>query len=158
VYATGVPADAPRFHSPELDAIDAAVTAWKTGERPERAATRQWSPIDVQLFLQRLPRPLDAAGCEWLDTMLALATQRNAEVTCEWLTIAAASDYEPAFDRIREFLAASGRMKYLRPLYGALAATSRTRALAHAAFAVAAPRYHALARRMVQGILAAYPR
>jgi len=158
VYATGVPADAPRFHSPELDAIDAAVAAWKTGERPERAATRQWSPIDVQLFLQRLPRPLDAAGCEWLDTMLALATQRNAEVTCEWLAIAAASDYEPAFERIREFLVAFGRMKYLRPLYGALAATSRTRALAHATFAVAAPRYHALARRMVQGILAAYPR
>jgi hypothetical protein len=157
VHAPGLPADAPRFRSHALDAIDAAVAAWQAGEHPEPAAARRWSAVDLQLFLQRLPRPLDASACTWLDATLGLSRSRNSEVLAEWLTIAAASDWEPAFARIREFLADVGRMKYLRPLYGALAATPRTRALARAAFADAAPRYHALARRMVQGLLAEYP-
>ena len=157
VYQTGLPSTAPRFHSAELDAIDAAATAWRAGERPEPAAARNWSPIDRLLFLQRLPRALSNDDCAWLDATLALTAHRNADVLSEWLTIAAASDWEPAFDRIRDFLSSVGRMKYLRSIYVALAATPRTRALARAVFAETAPRYHALARRMVQGLLAAYP-
>lgn len=153
VYGSGLPPDAPRFHSGQLDAIDIAAAAWKAGIRPEREAARDWTPIETQLFLQRLPRPQDPDGCDWLDTNLALTGHRNAEVLCEWLTIAAASDWEPAFDRIRDFLHTVGRMKYLRPLYAALGASPRTRALARSVFSDASPRYHALARRMVQGIL-----
>ena len=50
-----------------------------------------------------------------------------------------------------------GRMKYLRPLYGALAATERTRALAREIFAAASPTYHGLSRRVVAGLLEKFP-
>ena len=48
-------------------------------------------------------------------------------------------------------------MKYLRPLYGALAATPRTRALGREVFEAAAPRYHSLSRRVAGSIVAGYP-
>ena len=75
----------------------------------------------------------------------------------EWLTLAATADYEPAFPRIREVLMRVGRMKYLRPLYGALGEHTRTRALAREIFAAASPGYHGLSRRVVASVLEAYP-
>jgi hypothetical protein len=50
-----------------------------------------------------------------------------------------------------------GRMKYLRPLFTALGRHPRTRALAREIYAAAAPGYHSLSRRVVEGILAKYP-
>jgi len=81
----------------------------------------------------------------------------NYEILVEWLTLAANADYEPAFPRIREVLLRVGRMKYLRPLYGALGLHGRTRALASEIFAAASPGYHGLSRRVVQGVLDKYP-
>ena len=75
----------------------------------------------------------------------------------EWLTLAAAADYEPAFARIREVLLRVGRMKYLRPLYGALGLHPRTRTLARELFAAASPGYHGLSRRVVASVLEQYP-
>ncbi len=106
------------------------------------------------LYLQRLPRELPAAECAWLDGTLQLTGRGNHEILVEWLTIAAGSDYEPAFPRIREVLTRVGRMKYLRPIYTALGKHPRTRAFAREVFAAAGPGYHAVARRMVEGILA----
>jgi hypothetical protein len=48
-------------------------------------------------------------------------------------------------------------MKYLRPLYGALGRDARTRALARETFAAARGGYHALSRRAVESVIAAYP-
>ena len=93
----------------------------------------------------------------WLDEHLQLMGRGNHEILVEWLTLAAAADYAPAFPRIREVLLRVGRMKYLRPLYGALAGSPRTRALAREIFAAASPGYHGLSRRVVQSVLEAYP-
>ena len=50
-------------------------------------------------------------------------------------------------------LAAVGRMKYLRPLYTALAKDPATRARATAVFAKVGAGYHPIARQMVEGLL-----
>ena len=153
IEGTGLPANAPRFHAPVLDAIEAQVADWAAGRGGQSAPQPAWNSTELQVFLQRLPRPLPAASCAELESAFGLAAPRNAEIRCEWLTIAAASDYEPAFDAIRAFLCGIGRMKYLRPLYTALGATPRTRALARAVFADAASRYHVTARRMVERLI-----
>ena len=75
----------------------------------------------------------------------------------EWLTIAAGSDYEPAFPRLRSVLTRVGRMKYLRPLYLALGKHLRTRALARSIFAEAREGYHALSRRVAESLIERYP-
>jgi hypothetical protein len=109
------------------------------------------------VYLQNLPREIDHRGCAWLDAALALTGRGNHEVLVEWLTIAAGSDYEPVFPRLREVLLRVGRMKYLRPLYTALGRHPRTRALAREVFAEAAPRYHPLSRRVAAAVIEKYP-
>jgi hypothetical protein len=108
------------------------------------------------VYLQRLPRALDAASCAWLDANLSLTGRGNYEILVEWLVIAAGSDYEPAFGRIRDVLSRVGRMKYLRPLYNALGKHPRTRNLAREVFADVGETYHSLSRRMVESLMAKY--
>jgi len=99
---------------------------------------------------------MTAADCAALDAAFGLTGKGNYELLVEWLAIAAGSDYEPAFPKLREVLSRVGRMKYLRPLFNALGATERTRALAREIFAAASPTYHGLSRRVVSGILEKY--
>lgn len=158
IYAEGLPANCPVFRSPELESLQALSSGWKSGQRPPQGAAERWSPEETLVYLQGLPRPLPEVDCAWLDAAFALSERTNYEILVEWLTIAVASDYEPVFARVREVLATVGRMKYLRPLYGALGATPRTRSLAREIFAAAKPGYHALSSRVAEECMAAYPK
>ncbi|MBK7292519.1 MAG: M1 family metallopeptidase [Holophagaceae bacterium] len=153
----GLPATAPAFHSAMLDTLTSLADSWATGTRPSPEQIATWKPSELLVYLQKLPRKLSQEDCAWLDEHFQLMGRGNHEILVEWLTLAAASDYEPAFLRIREVLVRVGRMKYLRPLYGALGGASRTRVLAREIFAVASPGYHGLSRRVVQSVLEAYP-
>jgi aminopeptidase N len=154
LYDTGMPGNAPVFRSPALEALTSLAAAWHGGARPTPEQVARWSPNETLVYLQRLPRELDAASCAWLDENLKLTPRGNYEILVEWLTIASGSDYEPVFPRLREVLVRVGRMKYLRPLYTALGKHSRTRTLAREIFAAAAPGYHGLSRRAVESVLA----
>ncbi|MGE5126809.1 MAG: M1 family metallopeptidase [Betaproteobacteria bacterium] len=156
LYEPGLPGNAPVFRSPRKDALVALAAGFEQGARPTPAQIAGWSPAETLVYLQNLPRVLDRRGCAWLDEALSLTGRGNYEILVEWLTVAAASDYEPVFDRLREVLLQVGRMKYLRPLYTALGRTPRTRALARELFAQAAPRYHQLSRRVAASVIAKY--
>jgi leukotriene A-4 hydrolase/aminopeptidase len=153
----GLPVTAPTFRSAQLDTLTALAESWTAGGRPGAEAIAAWKPTELQVFLQKLPRQLSTEDCAWLDGHFQLMGRGNHEILVEWLTLAAAADYEPAFPRIREVLLRVGRMKYLRPLYGALGQHPRTRALAREIFAAASPGYHGLSRRVVQSVLETYP-
>jgi leukotriene A-4 hydrolase/aminopeptidase len=153
----GIPETAPQFRSVQLDTLTVLAESWVEGGRPSAHQIASWKPSELQVFLQKLPRQLTVADCAWLDEHFQLMGRGNHEILVEWLTLAAAADYEPAFPRIREVLTRVGRMKYLRPLYGALGGTPRTRALAREIFAAASPGYHGLSRRVVQSVLESYP-
>ncbi|MCG3193680.1 MAG: hypothetical protein DIJKHBIC_02934 [Thermoanaerobaculia bacterium] len=158
LYEPGMPANAPVFSEAPLARVSELAAAFTTGVRPELAEWKTFSPSQKLVYLQRLGRPLPAADLDWLDFVFHLNDQGNHEILVEWLTIAAASGYEPAFVRLKEVLIRVGRMKYLRPLYGALGATPRTRALAREIFAEASPGYHGLSRRIVAGLIEKYPK
>lgn len=153
----GIPASAPEFRSVQLDTLTLLAESWTEGGRPSANQMATWKPAELQVYLQKLPRQLSQADCAWLDEHFQLMGRGNHEILVEWLTLAAAADYEPAFPRIREVLLRVGRMKYLRPLYGALGGAPRTRALAREIFAAASPGYHGLSRRVVASVLEAYP-
>ncbi|HQP88916.1 MAG TPA: leukotriene A4 hydrolase C-terminal domain-containing protein, partial [Thermoanaerobaculia bacterium] len=157
LHEPGLPANAPVFRSERAEALAALAAGWPNGVRPTSEQVGSWSASETLLYLQKLPRSLPAEECAALDAAFGLSGKGNYELLVEWLTIAAGSDYEPAFPKIREVLARVGRMKYLRPLYGALAATERTRSLAREIFAAASPTYHALSRRVVAGVIEKYP-
>ena len=157
LYEPGLPANAPVFRSPRRDGLVALAAAFPRGERPSAAAALGWTPSEMLVYLQNLPREIDREGCAWLDAALGLTGRGNHEILVEWLTVAAASDYAPVFPRLREVLVRVGRMKYLRPLYTALGRHPRTRALAREVFAEAAPRYHQLSRRVAAAVIEKYP-
>jgi leukotriene-A4 hydrolase len=157
LYEPGLPKNAPVFRSPALEQLTALGEGWPSGARPAPEQVSRWSPSEMLVYLQHLPRELDAPSCEWLDRTLDLTARGNYEILVEWLTIAAGSDYAPVFPRLRELLTRVGRMKYLRPLYAALGKHPRTRDLARELFAAAGPRYHSLSRRVVASVIEKYP-
>ncbi len=157
LHEPGMPSNAPVFQSKSLEDLTHLAEGWPSGARPSKSQIAGWSPSETLIYLQRLQRPVDRASCEWLDANLSLTGRGNYEILVEWLTIAAASDYEPVFPRIREVLTRVGRMKYIRPLYTALGKHPRTRDLARQIFEVAGRSYHSLSRRVVESIIAKYP-
>jgi leukotriene-A4 hydrolase len=153
----GLPVGAPRFTSQRLEELANLAAAWKAGKRPDPAAMKKWPPSELLVFLGKLPPVLSREDCAWLDGNLDLTGRGNYEILTDWLCLAAASGYEPAFPRVRVLLSTVGRMKYVRPLYKALGATPAGRSLAREVFAAAAPTYHSLTRRAAESALAAYP-
>jgi hypothetical protein len=151
-----MPANAPVFRSRRLDELTNLAQQWGSDARPSADQAADWKPEEMLIYLQHLPRQLDAAGCRWLDDNLKLSGRGNYEILVEWLTIAAASDYEPVFEKAREVLTGVGRMKYLRPIYTALGKNRRTRALGREIFATARAGYHPVALRVVESVLEKY--
>jgi leukotriene-A4 hydrolase len=158
LYEPGLPDNAPVFQSADLDALQDLSAGWPEGERPTGAQMSQWSAEETLIYLQGLPRSLPMEDCNWLDAHLKLTARGNYEILVEWLTIAAGSDYEPAFARIREVLCTVGRMKFLRPIYNAMGKSPRTRALAADIYNLAKEGYHALSRRVVETVMETYPK
>jgi len=156
LYKPGLPANAPVFRSERLEELTRLAEGWAGGTRPSKQQFEGWTATEQLIYLQHLPRKLDRDSCKWLDENLGLTKRGNHEILVEWLTIAAGSDYEPVFPRIREVLTRVGRMKYLRPLYSAMGGNERTRKMAREIFAQAGPGYHGVARKMSEGILAKY--
>jgi leukotriene-A4 hydrolase len=157
LYETGMPPNAPVFRSARLESLTTLAAGFEAGARPTEEDVTSWSPAEMLVYLQNLPRPIDEEACRWLDGNLTLTSRGNYEILVEWLSIAAASDYEPAFARLREVLLRVGRMKYLRPLYKAMGGHARTRALAREIYAAASPGYHELSRRAVEAVMRQYP-
>jgi hypothetical protein len=118
---------------------------------------RRWTPAEWQLFLELLPRPAAPDFCQTLDSRFRLTQNQNYEVLIAWLTLAAESGFGPALKRTEEVLGQVGRMKYLRPLYTALAKHPQTRQLAQSCFDRFQARYHPIARMVVAGVLRSPP-
>ena len=153
LFEVGIPKNAPRFESAKVASLTRLASSFEGGHRPSPAEIACWSGRELLVYLQHLPRTLPREGCAWLEGTFSLTSRGNYEILVEWLTIAGGSDYEPVFPRIREVLLRVGRMKYLRPLYGALSRHPRTRALAREIFAEAKEGYHSLSRRVVESVL-----
>ena len=150
----GIPDNAAAYSSKKLETISELVTALEKDRTFDPAATAAFSTDEWQLLLERLPRPLPEETCAWLDQSFELTGSGNSEILCKWLVIAISSNYQPAFDRLRSFLASVGRMKFLKPIYKALHETAATKAMAAEIFETCKEAYHPIARGGIERILA----
>ena len=150
IDGVGVPSNAVTATSTRLAQIEAIGAAVPTPEQ-----TKSWGPIEWALYLESVPRPAPHETCKELDATYKLTASTNMDVLVPWLTLALKSGYHPVLPRVTQVLGEQGRMKYLRPLYTALAADSATRATAAATLQRNAPSYHPIARQMVEGVLKA---
>ncbi|MDB4935226.1 MAG: Aminopeptidase [Labilithrix sp.] len=123
------------------------------GRVPSKDETRAWSPTEWSLYLEAAPKPSPVEVCAELDAQYALTSAKNPEVLVSWLVLACESGYAPALPRVKELLAHTGRMKYLKPIYRALAARAETKPLARELFEKLRGSYHPIAQQVVRGIL-----
>ncbi len=144
----GVPANAPVAKSAKLDAVMKL-----NGAVPTPAQAQGWDVTQWQLYLNSVPRPLSLEAAAELDSRFRLTQSANYEVLVAWLSLAASGGYAPATPRIEEVLGQVGRMKYLRPLYEALARNPATRSRAKACFDKYQHGYHPIARQVVESLL-----
>ena len=144
--------------SDRLDAIERVAAAMPAIDRPGGAIPTEdevetWSAIEWQIFLEHLPRPLPLAAIRALDDRFALTARGNHDILVPWLVLAIDAGDATVLPRVEQVLTTVGRMKYLRPLYTALAAAPATRALAHSIYARARDHYHPIARALVDSLL-----
>jgi len=149
----GVPPSAPAPRSRLLAEIEAL-----RGALPDEAQARRWSPTEWQLYLELQPLPSPRALVDELDGKWRLTDSGNWEVLVAWLVLAVGSGRDEALARLERALGEVGRMKYLKPLYGALDRDEKTRRMGVEAFARLRARYHPIAQAVVQRVIDDYKR
>lgn len=148
----GVPSSAPTPRSERLEAVLALGSSL-----PAQEVGRAFSPLEWKLYLDAMPRPTPLALCDELERRFELSESRNAEILAAWLLLALESGKLSVLPRVEAFLAEVGRMKFLRPLYGALARRADTAPSARTLFERCREGYHPIARQVVERIVSAEP-
>lgn len=144
----GVPSSAPVPRSERLAAVLALGASLPTLDM-----ARAFSPLEWKLYLDGMPRPAPLATCDELERRFALTQSRNPEILAAWLLLALESGKLSVLEQVEAFLAEVGRMKFLRPLYGALARRPDTASRARALFERCRAGYHPIARQVVERIV-----
>lgn len=144
----GLPAT---FRKPDSARLGAVLEL--AGRVPATSETSAWSVAEWVLYLDAMPRPAPLAVCEELERTYALTNAKNPEVLVSWLTLACESGYAAVLPRVEEVLGQTGRMKYLKPLYRALAGRAETKPLAQSLFAKLHGQYHPIAQQVVRSLL-----
>ncbi|MBF0443483.1 MAG: M1 family metallopeptidase, partial [Oligoflexales bacterium] len=147
----GIPENCPQPRSKRLKTI------LDTGSSvPEFNIGSAWMPCEWALYLGNLPASTPLSACEELERRFQLTSTNNCEILVSWLTVAINSGYLKVLDRCKEVLGKVGRMKYLKPLYTALASRSETRDLARELFSKNRAGYHPIAQQVVENLLRKY--
>ncbi len=153
LYGPGLPENAPVVQSAALARAKADAEGFADGTAASALNASGWTTQEWQEFLANLPRPLPQDRMADLDRTYALSTRGNSEVLFQWLRVAVASHYEPAFPALETFLTSQGRMKFVVPLYRALGESGWGRPMAERIFRVARPGYHPVAVTAVEKAL-----
>lgn len=152
-YQAGLPDNLAPVESEALAAAADQAARFADGAEAGALATDGWSTHEWLHFLQSLPRDLPDDRLRDLDETFGLTTSGNSEILFEWLRLAVANRYEPAFGALEDFLTRQGRRKFLRPLYRDLAGTEWGRPVAERIYRQARPMYHSISRNSIDEIL-----
>ncbi|CAN5806819.1 M1 family metallopeptidase [soil metagenome] len=144
----GIPASAAAPRSARLDTLEKVA-----GTVPAKELTTTWNATEWALFLELAPHPAPLDYCTQLEMAFSFTQSKNYDVLVPWLTLALQSEYDAVIPRVEEVVSSVGRMKYLRPLYTALAARPATAARAKALYEQNRASYHPVARSMVESVL-----
>ena len=92
-----------------------------------------------------------------LDRSFGLSDSDNRYIAARWFELAVASDYEPAWPAVRDYLLSIGRMKLINPIDRELAKTEAGLEKARQVFAEARAGYHPIASNAIAAMLESAP-
>ena len=167
INKAGIPANAPRPTSPAFARVEQQVKRWLSREIvAARIPAARWTTQEWLHFLKTVQNSLEpppgaggpAGGSSSqlsqtekarlmgeLDRAFNLTRSGNSEIVFQWLVMSIRNQYEPANQRLEEFLLSVGRRKFIRPLYQELAKTPEGKARAMEIYRRARPTYHPIA-------------
>jgi leukotriene-A4 hydrolase len=154
IDGAGLPANAVAPQSDSFTKVEAVIGEWASGTSATQLDTQGWTSFHWMHFLRHLPDELDDAQMAELDKAFGFTANGNAEVLSAWLEVCIRHDYDPAYERLDQFLTTVGRRKFLMPLYSELTKTEKGRVLAQAIYREARPNYHSVSVRSIDELLA----
>jgi leukotriene-A4 hydrolase len=153
VFQPGLPADAVLPVTTMFQPVDAARSAWLSGNIQPKKFGMDWVTQQWVYFLNNMPATLQAAQLSDLDKAFGFGKTPNAEIAHSWFKLVIANDYQPGFPRLEEYLKTIGRRKLVTPLYEALMKTPSGAEFAKRVFAKARPGYHPQTVAAVEAIV-----
>lgn len=154
IFQPGIPEGAPGAASDAFSVVEKARNDWLEGKvTAADIDTGSWNFHQWKFFVDKLPTKLTANQLAELDAAFSFTQHQNNEIAHSWLLHCINNWYEPAFDRLYEYLTTIGRNKLVRPLYGALSKTPEGKAFAKKAFDVAKVGYHPLTVKANEGFV-----
>ena len=154
IFSPALPDNAPQPQSDGFSIVDQARQQWLAGEiKAKQIDSKDWVVHQWLYFLNNMPEKLTQAQLAELDQTFGLTASHNNEIAHSWLMICVNNWYEPAFERVHQYLVSIGRNKLVKPLYKALAATPEGKLMAQKAFAQAKDGYHPLTVKANEGFV-----
>lgn len=154
---TGIPTDAYEPVSSIYTKIVSLANEFKLGRMPKEDEVADWQGQEWELYLENLPKSVEASQVLALDERYRLSESKDYEVKVGFLQLAISSNCRDYYGVVEKTLKEVGRMKYLRPLYTALVqgtGKEEEKILAERVFAEARDCYHPIAQGVVASILA----
>ncbi|XP_008233387.1 PREDICTED: leukotriene A-4 hydrolase homolog [Prunus mume] len=154
---TGIPPDAYEPVSSIYSKIVSMANEFKLGRMPREDEVADWQGQEWELYLENLPKSIEASQILELNSRFRLSESKDYEVKVAFLLLAIASKCKEHYVEVEKTLKAVGRKKYLVPLYSALVeggpGKEEEKILAKRVFAEARDTYHPIAQGVIETIL-----
>lgn len=145
IDGAGLPDNCPKVDSDRINAVDAAITAWASGElSSEGLDWENWLYQERYRFLTNIPAEVSLEKLSELNEIYSISSTGNNEVLFAWLEQAIRKGHTDSYPRLEEFLVNVGRRKFLTPLYKAMIETDQKQ-MALDIYKKARPNYHSVA-------------
>nr|XP_016444354.1 PREDICTED: leukotriene A-4 hydrolase homolog [Nicotiana tabacum] len=154
---TGIPPDAIEPVSNIYSKIVSLANEFKLGRTPIEDEVADWKGQEWELYLENLPKSVEASQVRALDAVYHLSESKNYEVKVAFLQIAISARCREYYGVVEKTLKEIGRILYLRPLYTALvqgAGKEEDRVFARRVFSEACDCYHPIAHAVIEATLA----
>ncbi|XP_020235350.1 leucine aminopeptidase [Cajanus cajan] len=154
---TGIPPDAYEPDSSSYKMIVSLANEFINGRMPREDEVADWQGQEWELYLDNLPKSIEASQIIALDSRYKLSESKDYEVKVSFLQRAISCGCKDYYNEVEKTLKGVGRMKYLRPLYTALVKGSGKeddKVFAKRLFSEARECYHPIAQGVVEAIFA----
>jgi leukotriene-A4 hydrolase len=123
----------------------------------EKLDVRQFGTQEWQYYIRSLDPTLPVEVLNDIDQYMSFTKKANAEIKYEWFLVNIKRQNKTVYPALKEFLKATGRRKYILPLYEALCTNPSDKPWALSVFKEAKGGYHAIAQQSVADIFSKKP-